>query len=148
MAVNLFAPVAIAQGNVRIHYNDDDILMDYDDEPQGPIPAAATGGNGAGDQMMEVEATGSTLDDADQLTPNKVYLRGVDSMSTGNVKAFVAEHFTEAEIAKVEWIDDSSCPYYVHLYFPGAFLEPVMLMTLIGTQAILSTTLPRMRLAP
>lgn len=123
MAANPFAPVpppqTIAQGNVQINYDDDDILMDYDDEPQGPIPAATTNGNGAGDQMMEVEATGFTLDDASQLAPEKVYLRGVDSMSTGNVKAFVAEHFTEFEIAKVEWIDDSSCPY--RLLFPVMF---------------------------
>lgn len=126
MAVNPFAPVpppqTVAQGNVQINYDDDDILMDYDDEPQGPGPTM--NGNGAGDRMMEVEATGSTLEDADQLVPNKVYLRGVDSMSTGNVKAFVAEHFTETEIAKVEWIDDSSCPYRVRLYFPGGIWKP------------------------
>lgn len=105
----------MAPGNVQINYDDDDILMDYDDEPQGPIPATTMNGNGAGDQMMEVETTGSTLEDVDQLALEKVYLRGVDSMSTGNVKAFVSEHFTEAEIAKVEWIDDSSCSYRIDL---------------------------------
>lgn len=98
----------MVQPSVQISYDDDDILMDYDDEPQGPIHTT-TNGNGVGEQMMEIEAT-NTLGDADQLTPEKIYLRGVDSMSTGNVKAFVAEHFTEVEIVKVEWIDDSSCP--------------------------------------
>lgn len=113
MAANPFAiappPQTMAQPSVQVNYDDDDILMDYDDEPQGPGPTTTTNGNGAGDQMMEVEAT-NTLPDEDQLAPEKIYLCGVDSMSTGNVKAFVAEHFTEVDMVKVEWIDDSSCP--------------------------------------
>ncbi|KAH8155768.1 uncharacterized protein LAJ45_00778 [Morchella importuna] len=47
--------------------------------------------------------------ESELLAPEKIYLKGVDSMSTANVKSFASTHFTAAPILKVEWIDDSSC---------------------------------------
>ncbi|KAF3911719.1 hypothetical protein AA313_de0204718 [Arthrobotrys entomopaga] len=72
------------------------------------------------DEMMAMgEATLETpIDDQQQqanssvpsdiMTPNKVHLRGLDNMSSTDVKAFVAAHFSGAEIDKLEWIDDTS----------------------------------------
>ncbi|KAF3937181.1 hypothetical protein ABW19_dt0202018 [Dactylella cylindrospora] len=41
-------------------------------------------------------------------TPNKIHLRGLDNMSSNDVKIFVASHFPEPAIEKLEWIDDTS----------------------------------------
>lgn len=38
--------------------------------------------------------------------PNKVHIRGLDTLSTEDVKAFVEDHF--GRVNKVEWIDDES----------------------------------------
>lgn len=104
-------PQTMAQPSVQISYDDDDddILMDYDDGPTtttttttAPIAAPIPRGGGGGDPMQDIES--------ELLAPEKVYLKGVDSMSTANVKAFANTHFPAAPILKVEWIDDSSCP--------------------------------------
>lgn len=100
-------PQTMAHPSVQISYDDDDILMDYDDDGPSdavlvPIPAAAPITPSAAPEPMQDL-------DTDQLAHEKVFLKGVDNMSTANVKAFVAEHFTAASIVKVEWIDDSSC---------------------------------------
>ncbi|KAL9941823.1 hypothetical protein ACHAO5_008580, partial [Verticillium nonalfalfae] len=40
------------------------------------------------------------------IVPNKVYIRGLDTLSTEDVKAFVEDHF--GRVNKVEWINDES----------------------------------------
>ncbi|KAG7118016.1 hypothetical protein HYQ45_015637 [Verticillium longisporum] len=40
------------------------------------------------------------------IVPNKVHIRGLDTLSTEDVKAFVEDHF--GRVNKVEWIDDES----------------------------------------
>ncbi|KAK6536923.1 hypothetical protein TWF281_001130 [Arthrobotrys megalospora] len=44
----------------------------------------------------------------DNVISNKVHLRGLDSMSSDDVKAWIAGHFPEPTIEKLEWIDDTS----------------------------------------
>ncbi|KAK6355229.1 hypothetical protein TWF696_004343 [Orbilia brochopaga] len=44
----------------------------------------------------------------EDLVPNKVHLRGLDSMSSADVKAFVMAYYPAPEMDKLEWIDDTS----------------------------------------
>ncbi|KAI8958524.1 hypothetical protein F5Y11DRAFT_34463 [Daldinia sp. FL1419] len=48
------------------------------------------------------------IDDDDALIPGKVHIRGLDVMNPEEVKAYVAEHFPEVPMERIEWIDDSS----------------------------------------
>ncbi|KAI1414235.1 hypothetical protein F5Y13DRAFT_18597 [Hypoxylon sp. FL1857] len=51
---------------------------------------------------------GEIDDDENTLIPCKVHIRGLDIMNPDEVKAYVAEHFSEEPVEKIEWIDDSS----------------------------------------
>ncbi|MCJ1470397.1 hypothetical protein MMC07_009042, partial [Pseudocyphellaria aurata] len=41
-------------------------------------------------------------------TPQKVHIRGVDDLTTADIKAFSAEHFPTDSPLHIEWIDDTS----------------------------------------
>ncbi|CAZ85180.1 unnamed protein product [Tuber melanosporum] len=100
-------PQTFAQDDVQLSYNGyQDDLMDYEDASAGLLVAQqqAQAQNDA-DEAMEVDEPISTIDN---LTPEKVHLRGVDNMKTSEVKAFASEHFQPAP-TRVQWIDDTSC---------------------------------------
>lgn len=45
-------------------------------------------------------------EDASTIVPNKINIRGVDSLHTDDIKAYVKAHF--APVDRVEWVDDTS----------------------------------------
>lgn len=45
--------------------------------------------------------------DATQHIPHKVHLRGLDSLTSSDLKSFASEYFNE-ELQQIEWIDDTS----------------------------------------
>ena len=45
-------------------------------------------------------------DESKTLVPNKVHIRGLDTLNTDDIKAYVRSHFGSTD--RVEWIDDSS----------------------------------------
>ncbi|CUS07653.1 unnamed protein product [Tuber aestivum] len=102
-------PQAFAQDDVQLSYNDyQDDLMDYEDASVLPPAAqqqAQTQAQNDGTEAMEMDEPVSANSN---LTPEKVYLRGVDNMKTSEVKAFASEHFQPAP-TRVQWIDDTSC---------------------------------------
>ncbi|EFW15262.1 hypothetical protein D8B26_008166 [Coccidioides posadasii str. Silveira] len=57
---------------------------------------------------------GTQLEDPNILTGNeepqfeKVHIRGVDELTTEDIKCFAAEHFQGEELSRIEWIDDTS----------------------------------------
>ncbi|KAK6503463.1 hypothetical protein TWF481_008479 [Arthrobotrys musiformis] len=66
-----------------------------------------------GETSEPVDFTLETPIDAQQPVPdnvvsNKVHLRGLDSMSSDEVKTWIAGHFPEPTVEKLEWIDDTS----------------------------------------
>lgn len=85
----------------------DDDIIPLDDEPvqQTIVPEAPVEN---GDETMEV-------DDMDKNTPEKIYVHGVDEMSTAQVENWAYKGLKTVEqigkIKKVEWIDDSSCRF-------------------------------------
>jgi hypothetical protein len=46
--------------------------------------------------------------DALQPTPEKVHLRGLDNLTTKDIRAFASEYFAAYKPANIEWIDDTS----------------------------------------
>ena len=66
------------------------------------------GFDAGGDMGMEM---GMGMDtDTVQVTAEKVHLRGVDTMATGDIEAWARKWIgEEGGLVRVQWIDDSSC---------------------------------------
>ncbi|KAG9239250.1 hypothetical protein BJ875DRAFT_220807 [Amylocarpus encephaloides] len=45
---------------------------------------------------------------ATEIAPNKVHIRGLDNLTTKDIRAFAAEHYPDSSAENVEWIDDTS----------------------------------------
>ena len=50
-----------------------------------------------------------------ELAPNKVHIRGLEDLTTSDIRAFSAEHYSSETPTRVEWIDDTSA----NLVFEG-----------------------------
>ncbi|TKA71309.1 hypothetical protein B0A49_07208 [Cryomyces minteri] len=61
--------------------------------------ANATHGSGLADFNMEFSFTA---------VPEKVHVRGLENLTTADIKQFASEHFPTDQFARVEWIDDTS----------------------------------------
>ncbi|KAL3419407.1 hypothetical protein PVAG01_09629 [Phlyctema vagabunda] len=46
--------------------------------------------------------------DAQEPVPNKVHIRGLDNLTTKDIKDFANDYYSEGRVERVEWIDDSS----------------------------------------
>ncbi|KAI1497145.1 hypothetical protein F5X99DRAFT_32059 [Biscogniauxia marginata] len=81
-----------------------DVEMDVDVDliPDEPIPETDI------QDTSRSRSPGEVDEDPDALAPTKVYIRGLDILNPDHVKAYVAEHYSEDPVAKIEWIDDSS----------------------------------------
>lgn len=107
-AMSTVDPIAMSAPPPQAMVDDDDILMDYEDEIPEETAALTTVAINTSAEM-DLEDGGAAYGGADNLMmPEKVYVRGVDNMNTEAVTAWASEHF-DAEVEKVEWIDDTSC---------------------------------------
>ncbi|POR33464.1 Uncharacterized protein TPAR_06347 [Tolypocladium paradoxum] len=70
----------------------DDILQP--DEPEEP------------GEVVDDEPTNGSDDESKTVVPTKIHVRGLDTLHTDDIKAYVKAHF--GPVDKVEWIDDSS----------------------------------------
>ncbi|KAI9741013.1 MAG: hypothetical protein M1834_002724 [Cirrosporium novae-zelandiae] len=59
------------------------------------------------DQVQENNSEDITTLESNHTTPNKIHIRGLDDLTTGDVKAFTTTHFSIEE-PKIEWINDTS----------------------------------------
>ncbi|KAF8422435.1 hypothetical protein EV426DRAFT_169286 [Tirmania nivea] len=83
------------------------------DEPGLMANGVTTGLSTAGDMEMEMGMDTDTV----QVAAEKVHLRGVDTMATGDIEVWARKWVgEEGGLVKVQWIDDSSC----NLIFPTA----------------------------
>ncbi|KAJ4263182.1 hypothetical protein NW762_006804 [Fusarium torreyae] len=73
----------------------DDILQPDDEEPG------------------EVAEDEPVVNDSKTIIPTKIHIKGVDTLHTSDIKAYVKSHF--GDVDRVEWIDDSSA----NLVFPS-----------------------------
>ncbi|KAF2759464.1 hypothetical protein EJ05DRAFT_536772 [Pseudovirgaria hyperparasitica] len=87
---------------------DMDIDMEID---LGPDPEIAA--QEAEAEIMQHGSAGTTTMGNDdmmeaELVPEKVHIRGLDNLSTADIRRFSDEHFPTEYFVKVEWIDDTS----------------------------------------
>ncbi|KAI0898143.1 hypothetical protein F4806DRAFT_461278 [Annulohypoxylon nitens] len=85
-----------------------DVEMDVDvdlvpDEPIIPEPELQDAPGNRSPGEVDDEA-----DDDETLVPSKIHIRGLDVMNPDDVKSYVAEHFPDESLRRIEWIDDSS----------------------------------------
>ncbi|PLB45142.1 hypothetical protein P170DRAFT_416116 [Aspergillus steynii IBT 23096] len=85
-----------------------DVSMDIDmDLDLGPIPEPEHIGAdpATADAMVQDRATDHLTEEAQY---EKVHIRGVDELTTDNIRQFATSHFATEEPARIEWIDDTS----------------------------------------
>ncbi|KAL6715716.1 hypothetical protein ACLMJK_006677 [Lecanora helva] len=83
---------------------DMDIDMDIDLRPLDDESINVMNDNNAitsRQQTSPIDATATS-------TPEKVHIRGLDDLTTGDIRAFAEEHFPHNAPARVEWVDDTS----------------------------------------
>ncbi|KAH0350184.1 hypothetical protein KCU81_g2798, partial [Aureobasidium melanogenum] len=56
---------------------------------------------------QEVSTT-APADNLDELAPTKVHIRGLDNLTTDNIRQFAGEYYSLDNFQRVEWIDDTS----------------------------------------
>ncbi|KLJ09741.1 hypothetical protein EMPG_14839 [Blastomyces silverae] len=81
-----------------------DIDMDLD---LGPLPELEHVGIAQVPSLTAEEAVASShLNEEPQF--EKVHIRGVDELTTEDLKRYASEHFVTEEVTRIEWIDDTS----------------------------------------
>ncbi|KAK4909244.1 hypothetical protein LTR66_017503, partial [Elasticomyces elasticus] len=121
MTMSAMAPTSEDVMDIDIDMNIDDIgpAIDEDDileegeEPQDYVPLHQI-------QQHTTSATNGDIpaayleDPSEEPAWEKVHLRGVDDLSTDNIKTFASDFFSDAQ-PHVQWVDDGS----VNLVFPN-----------------------------
>ncbi|KAI1371482.1 hypothetical protein F4677DRAFT_307176 [Hypoxylon crocopeplum] len=86
---------------------DVDMDLDIDLVPDEPIIPEAELQDSHGNRSPG-EIDDDPTDNEDTPIPNKIHIRGLDVMNPDEVKTYVAEHFSEGLVERIEWINDSS----------------------------------------
>lgn len=76
------------------------------------------------------------------LVPTKVHLRGVDTLTTEDIKSYASDHF--GAVDRVEWIDDTS----VNLLFGSEAIAQDALVSLCAIPIADPTQLPTLESLP
>ncbi|CAI7594547.1 unnamed protein product [Penicillium pancosmium] len=116
-----------------------DIDMDID---LGPEPELEPG-------VELIQADSATqAEPIDQLAEEaiyeKVHVRGVDEMTTENIKQFAHSHFDQEMPARIEWIDDTSAN--IIYSSPEIGLQALAALTQVGEEGEDGSALPPLRL--
>lgn len=122
------APVAdLGRDDILVRRNRSSSLRDKPEltHPQQPDEPEEPGEVAEDDEPATAAATDD--DDSKTLIPTKVHIRGVDSLHTSDIKAYVRAHF--GDVDRVEWIDDSSA----NLVFPS---EPTARDAVVALSAV------------
>jgi hypothetical protein len=53
-------------------------------------------------------STTTPADNLDDLAPTKIHIRGLDNLTTDNIRLFAGEYYSLDDFQRVEWIDDTS----------------------------------------
>ncbi|XXH00390.1 hypothetical protein Hte_006734 [Hypoxylon texense] len=83
-------------------------------------------------------------EDENTPVPTKLHVRGLDVMNPDEVKAYVAEHYSEDPMERIEWIDDSSA----NLLFSSAAAAARALGSLVLEDVQDVALLPLRKLVP
>lgn len=119
-----------------------DIDMDID---LGPLPETETNDvEPIATETTTAAAQNSTVDPvASEIQGEKVHIRGVDELTTDDIRKFAVDHFTLEPPTRVEWIDDTSAN--IVYSSPETGLQALSAFTQPGTEED-PTSLPAIRL--
>ena len=59
-------------------------------------------------EAIQPEIEPMPVEASQELQPTKVHVRGLDNLTTEDIKSFVSEHYESASFQRVEWINDTS----------------------------------------
>ncbi|KAI9798357.1 MAG: hypothetical protein M1835_000020 [Candelina submexicana] len=59
-------------------------------------------------QANAITSSDTSTSESLQLTPHKVHIRGLDNLTTEDIKTFAREYFPGDQPIRIEWIDDTS----------------------------------------
>ncbi|KAL4898185.1 hypothetical protein BDV59DRAFT_166351 [Aspergillus ambiguus] len=82
-----------------------DIDMDLD---LGPVPESDSIQPDAAFGATAITQDGAVDPHTAEAQPEKVHIRGVDELTTDDIKNFASQHFTVEHPSRIEWIDDTS----------------------------------------
>ncbi|OBT62662.1 hypothetical protein VE03_07484 [Pseudogymnoascus sp. 23342-1-I1] len=77
-------------------------------------------------------STGPTDVDADTVAPHKIHLRGLDDLTTKDIKSFVEEYSSGQPLERIEWIDDTSA----NIIYSSPEAASAALQTFIATDQL------------
>ncbi|MCJ1249088.1 hypothetical protein MMC30_006310 [Trapelia coarctata] len=84
---------------------DIDLGPDYTELPQAELPLTTS----SEPILQAPEIIHTPLDiTSEETVPHKIHIRGVDDLTTKDIRAFSSEHFTSHQPSHIEWIDDTS----------------------------------------
>ncbi|EFY87457.1 hypothetical protein J3459_011080 [Metarhizium acridum] len=87
-------------------------------------------------ELVEDESANQDENERKTLIPNKLHIRGVDTLHTDDIKAYIKSHF--GPVDKIEWIDDSSA----NLVFVNELTARDAIMALSAIEVVDVTVLP------
>ncbi|KAK3359797.1 hypothetical protein B0T25DRAFT_472933 [Lasiosphaeria hispida] len=126
--------------------------VDVDDAPYvAQIPEAYTQDIITGEEQepgeVDEDPTNSGGDDAHAdkiVTPHKVHIRGLDTFTPDDVKAYLAQHYSAGSFDRIEWIDDSSA----NIVFKSESMAQEALVALAAVAIADATQLPPLETVP
>ncbi|KAJ9199741.1 hypothetical protein DTO207G8_372 [Paecilomyces variotii] len=130
------------QNDPNITSNTMDTTMDIDmDLDLGPLPEPdAIETEPAQATVFAEEGAVDHLEE--EATYEKVHVRGVDELTTDDIKRFATEHFDVEEPSRIEWIDDTSANIVYSSVEVG--LQALAALTQVGVED--ASALPSLRL--
>ncbi|KAK0719968.1 hypothetical protein B0H67DRAFT_172161 [Lasiosphaeris hirsuta] len=126
--------------------------VDVDDAPYtAHIPEAYTQDIITGEEQepgeVDEDPIYSGADDAHAdktVTPHKVHIRGLDTFTPDDVKAYLAQHYSAGSFDRIEWIDDSSA----NIVFKSEAMAQEALVALAAVAIADATQLPPLESVP
>jgi len=58
--------------------------------------------------QIHTQDNSTPADNLDDLAPTKIHIRGLDNLTTDNIRQFAGEYYSLDDFQRVEWIDDTS----------------------------------------
>ncbi|WYZ46474.1 hypothetical protein EsH8_IX_000699 [Colletotrichum jinshuiense] len=118
--------------------------IDMDDVAEGFAPPTATTTNSAslGEPVTAPSTTIERDAESSTLISNKINMRGLDTLTTDDIKTFVRDHYGPTD--RVEWIDDESA----NLVFGSESLAQEALKALSAVEIADVTQLPVLETIP
>ncbi|KAK8113093.1 hypothetical protein PG984_013619 [Apiospora sp. TS-2023a] len=119
-----------------------DIEMDVDFVADEPITTQPQDTPSPGEVVDT--STADEVPESQTLLSNKIHIRGLDVLNQEEVKTFVAEHYPDSRVERIEWIDDSSA----NLIFASEAIAQGALVALAAVEIGDVTQLPLLELLP